>query len=398
LKKNLADLAIFGGERSSNTVMPVGQFNFPEWERIENMCEGVFERHYFTNHGVLAQALEKKLCSYLNVRNAVTLTNESISIMYVATALGLNGKVVVPALAPPSTVQSLIWCGLEPVFCDVDSDTFLVTPDLVRSVLEQQTVSAVLATHLWGEVCDTVGFDRLAEEYDIPVFYDASHAFGCSADNEHTIGGNGSAEILSFNASNVLNAGEGGVVATDDDDLAEKLRNLRSSYGRLENVDIPVNGDGRFSELQAGLALLSLEDLEKNIESNRSRKLRYREGLKSIEGVETLFDDVETKGNHQWIVVRITEADFGMGRNELADVMLAENIRLEKPCANGAYNFLFHADLYMPVLPVAESAFNNVLLLPSGEEVTLEFVDLICSIISIAHLNAKKITNKLNDV
>lgn len=397
MKKSLADLAIFGGEKAFANALPVGQLNFPEWEKIEEMCDGIFERHYFSNHSVLAQELEKQLCSYLNVRNAITLTNESISIMYAAMALGVDGKVVVPALAPLSTVQSLTWMGLETVFCDVDKGSFLLTPELVRPLLEQQTISAILATHLWGKVCDTDGFDRLAEEYQIPVFYDASQAFACGADNNQLLGGNGSAEIFSFNANNIINAGEGGFVATDDDDVAEKLRNLRSSYGRLKNVDIPVDGNGRFSELQAGLALLSFEDLEINIESNRKRKLRYIDKLKSVEGVDTSFAGVDTNSNHQWIVVTINEAEYGLSRDALMNILLTENIHLDKSYTNRSYMFSPYTNFDMPVFPVADSISNEVLLLPSGGEVTLDFVDLICSIILVAHENSKTISKKLND-
>jgi dTDP-4-amino-4,6-dideoxygalactose transaminase len=396
MKNSISDLAIFGGNKTFAEPLGFGQGNLPDWDKVVEMFSGVFERHYFSNHGVLAQEIEDKLCEYLNVRNAVTLTNGTIALTYCATALGLKGKVVVPALTHPATVQALSWSGLEPLFCDVDPRTYLITPELVSPILNKHEVSAILAVHLWGNICNTNGFEVVSEKYSIPVFYDAAHAFGCGFDG-NMVGSAGAAEIFSLNAENVLNSAEGGLVCTNDDELAIFVRNLRSSYGRRKVVPIPVKGNGRFSELQAGLALLSFDDLENNCINNRNRLHQYISMLSSVDGVEVMVQETQEKHNYQHVVLLINEECYGIDRDTLFRILTAENILLKKYFALGMhrcppYNL---NPLNNFVLPVTEQVSERVLLVPSGQVVTEDCVERVCAIITFSHKNAKEIKKRL---
>jgi len=392
MKHSLSDLAIFGGPRAFDALLPAGQTNLPEWAKVQEMFSGIFKRHYFSNHGILAQELEEKLCEYLNVRNAVTITNGTIALMHTAVALGLNGKVIVPALTHPATAQALSWAGLTPLFCDVDPHTLLITPELVEPIVRKHEASAVLAVHLWGGVCDVDGFEALSSKHSIPIFYDAAHVFGC---NPHgtMVGAAGAAEIFSFGADNILNAAEGGLACTNDDELAAVLRNLRSSYGRRKNVPIPVNANGRFSEFQAGLALLSFNDLEKNRIENRGRLNQYIDGLSDVDGIEVRAPDGREKHNCQDVVIIIDEASFGLPRDMLFKILVSENVSLKNHFSVGVHRRPPYSNDpdERSMMPVTDMVAGSVIMLPSGQVVTEKCVEKVCSIIMYAHNNAEEI-------
>ena len=100
MKRTISDLAISGGRKMFPEVLPVGQISVPAWSRFKAMADGIFDRRYYSNHGVLAQEFEEKLCSLLGVKHAVTTTNATIGLSLACKALGLpsGGRVIVPCL------------------------------------------------------------------------------------------------------------------------------------------------------------------------------------------------------------------------------------------------------------------------------------------------------------
>lgn len=396
MKTRLTDLAIFGGPAVFREPRQFGQMNLPDWDRVKTIFSGIFERHYFSNHGILAQALEERLCEYLGVRNAVTLTNGTIALMHTAVALRLKGKVVTPAFTHPATVQALYWAGLQPIFCDVDPESFLITPDLAKPLIKHADVSAILAVHLFGNICDIIGFDSLSSSFGVPVFYDAAHAFGCRG-GDRPVGSAGRAEIFSMNAAHVLNAAEGGVVCTDDDELAITVRNLRSSYGRRKVVPIPVKANGRFSEFQAGLALLSLDDYAKNHAHNQACLCKYADGLQDVDGVSLKLPDNCNGHNYEHVVLMINEQRFGISRDILARLLSAENVGLNNHFTRGVHQLPpFNTHLPQKAgFPVTEKIAAGILRAPSGQQVAEKDIERLCEVIAYIQENAQDIKTKL---
>src|SRR6185437_2581699 len=107
--------------------------------------------------------------------------NESAALMMAADAMGLSGKVILPRFAFAASTESLLWAGLEPVYCDIDSDSNQIEIDCLASLIDDE-VSAIMGVHLWGGACDTKGLAKIAASYGIQLYFDAAHAFGCTAD------------------------------------------------------------------------------------------------------------------------------------------------------------------------------------------------------------------------
>ena len=143
--------------------------------------------------------MDKRFADYLEVRNAICVTNGTVSLMVAAQALSLKGEVIVPAFTFPATVQSLYWAGLKPIFCDVDRQTHNINAELAKPLITDKT-SAILGVHLWGRACDPSGLAALCKRRNLILFFDAAHGIGCTFQGKK-IGGFGEVESFSFHAT-----------------------------------------------------------------------------------------------------------------------------------------------------------------------------------------------------
>ncbi|MDR2695080.1 MAG: aminotransferase class I/II-fold pyridoxal phosphate-dependent enzyme [Deltaproteobacteria bacterium] len=395
MKHSIHSLALLGGTPIFASPLPVGQINIPQWERFREKAGGVFERRYYTNYGALAVELEEKLCRLFQTRHCLAVTNATIGLSILCRALGLvpGDKVIVPAFTFAATVQALTWAGLEPVFCDVDAQSHCITPETVAPCLSVLGTAAILGVHLWGNACDIDGLARIARDCGLRVFYDAAHAVGCTRHGK-SIGGFGAGEVFSMHATKVLSSTEGGCIAVDDDDLAERIRNIRSEYGRRRHVPVPVTANGRFSEMQAAFGLLSLEDFPENCANNERRLRLYVEGLRDVPGIRFLLPTPGERHNFQYVVLEIDEARFGLSRDALVRVLEAENILARRYFVPGMHRcvpYVTQFPQYVDALPVTDALCEKVMQLPSGQRVTDGDIAAICELICFIRIHANKI-------
>ena len=189
------------------------------------------------------------------------MTNATIGLVMAAKALGLRGGVVVPSFTFIASAQALTWAGLEPVFCDVDPSTHQVTVETVGRALEAHRGSGVPITGILGVnsgevLARWVALEALADEHGLLLLFDSAQGVG-SAVGGRPLGGFGELEVFSFHATKILKQTEGGCVCTDDDDLAVRLRSLRSDDGGNTPVPGTALAAASFSEAQAAIGLIS---------------------------------------------------------------------------------------------------------------------------------------------
>lgn len=385
------DLAVLGAEPALPHRLRLGQHNFPSWERYEAAFRDIFERQYYTNHGPLAQALERRLAERLRVGHAICVTTATIGLALAAQALGVKGKVLVPALSHVQTAQSLAWAGAEPEFCDVCEETGHLTPDSVEPFL-RDGVTAMLAVNLWGGAADIPGLQRVAERTGIKLYIDSSQAFACEIGGT-PVGGFGRLEVISFHSSHILGAAEGAVICTDDDDLAAHVRNIRSNYGMGRVVPVGKTGNGRLSEAQAAIALMNLDDLPELLARNHRQFEAYRSHLEGIPGLQLVSPTGVSASNHQNVVCRVDAQRFGLSRDVLVSVLAAENVEAlgdfgigeqwRKAAWSGA------------PLPNAERWCKSMLQLPIGAQLDEGAVERIAARIRLAQRHAADVARKL---
>jgi dTDP-4-amino-4,6-dideoxygalactose transaminase len=388
--------ALLGAPPLFGEPIPVGQLYFPSWERYVESFRGIFERQYYTNQGPLAQELEKRLEAFLGVKHAICVTNATIGLMMAADAMGLAGKVILPSFSYIASAHSLTWAGLEPVFCDVDPRTHQLDA-LKAEALIDGDVSAIMGVNLWGGACDIAALTTLAAARGVQLYFDSAHAFGCRVGGV-SFGGFGRLEVFSFHATKILNATEGGCVTTNDDELAARLRNIRSSYGAVRPVEVVRTANARMSEAQAAVALMSLEDFDTNRERNEQLFDRYRTGLAGIPGIELVEPPGVSHTNYQYVVCRVDPPAFGLSRDALMTALRAENVLARRYFHPGIHRSIPYAEAperETRALPVTDELCATCIQLPTGALVSPAAIDRICDFVSRARAGAAAIQARL---
>lgn len=338
-----------------------------------------------SNDGPTVRQLEERICDTLGVRNAVAVCNGTIGLQIAAKALGLAGEVIMPSFTFVATAHALEWIGLRPVFVDIDPPTHNIDPKSIEDAITDRT-SAILGVHLWGMPCDISAIGAVAENRGLRVMYDASHAFGSSVGGSK-IGCFGACEVFSLHATKFIHTFEGGVITTNDDELAVKMRLMRN-FG-FEGYDMVVSAgiNAKMPEISAAMGLGCLEAVEESVAVNRRNYLLYAEQLRGLPGIALLPCDKTKQGNYQYVVVEVDEYACSCTRDELVGALHAENVLARKYFWPGCHRmepYLSAGERFAHVLPHTEKVAAGVVVLPTGHSVDETAVRRICEIIGRA--------------
>src|SRR5262249_42439885 len=391
-----ADLAIFGGEPAFSEKVYVGRPNIGNRERLLARISDILSRRWLSNNGCCVQELERRISEFLGVRHCIAVCNGTVALEIAAQSLGLTGEVIVPSFTFVATAHALEWLGLTPVFCDVDRRTHNIDPCRIEALITPRT-SAILGVHLWGRPCDVEALTRIAENYGLSLIFDAAHAFGCSHKGR-MIGNFGRLEVFSFHATKFFNTFEGGAIATNDDALATKVRAMKNFGFRGQEETIGVGTNGKMSEVSAAMGLTGLESLEEFVAVNQRNYERYQAELADVSGIHFVTFDERERHNYQYIVLEVDEALAQITRDQLLQILHAENIVARRYFYPGCHRVEPYRSRFPQAesfLPVTESLTNCVLVLPTGTAVTGNDVDRICQIIRLAVRENQKIGEEL---
>lgn len=382
MKNRVSDLAFFGGPPEFSGPLHVGRPNIGNRSSLLVRIDDILNRRWLTNQGVYVQRLELELASFLGVRHCIPICNGTIALEIAARALDLSGEVIVPSFTFIATAHALQWQGITPVFADIDVHTHNIDPSSVEKMITPET-TGIVGVHLWGRPCAIGVLSEIARKYRLKLLFDASHAFACSYGGQ-PIGAFGDAEIFSFHATKFFHTGEGGAIATNDDDLARKIRLMKNfGFSGYDRVVTPGT-NGKMSELSAALGLSGLECLDDFIERNRANYLEYQRELESVPGVSLIRYDPEEKHNYQYIVLTIDETKSRIGRDRLVTLLHAENVLARRYFYPGCHAMEPYRSTLHPTaapLPNTETLAQEVLTLPTGTAVGPLRIQRICHLL-----------------
>jgi dTDP-4-amino-4,6-dideoxygalactose transaminase len=395
-KQRVSDLALFGGRPAFEDALHVGRPNIGNRRVFRRRVDDIMERHWLTNGGPYVDDFERRIAKFTGVKHCIATSNATVALEIAIRALGMTGEVIVPSFTFVATVHALQWQGITPVFCDIDPATHNIDPGKVAELITSRT-SGILAVHLWGRPCPIAKLQLLAKRRGLALLFDAAHAFaskyrGC------TIGGFGEAEVLSFHATKFINAGEGGAVVTNNDDLASRSR-LMTNFG-FSGFDkvISIGTNAKMSELSAALGLTNLESIGRFSRVNRGNFELYGERLSDVGGVSVIGHDQKKEINHQYVVVEVDAVKAGLTRDQLLAVLQAENVLARRYFYPGVHRM----DPYRLKFPNAgrcllatEAVADRVLVLPTGTGVTRADIRKVCAIIRFAIAHSGEIQTAL---
>ncbi len=288
--------------------------------------------------GPKTAAFEKAFLDYLGAKYAVSLTSATAGMHLALMALGLDpgDEVITPSMTWGSTVNLLILLGLKPVFADIDRGTLMVTPETVREVISGRT-RAVIPVHFAGAPIDLDPFRALADERELILLEDAAHALGTRY-REEAVGSTGTA-VFSFHPIKNITTGEGGMVVTDDQELAEKVRILKfhglakdawQRYSRNGKSQVEIIMPGfkyNLTDIQSSLGLTQLARVE---ELNRKRgelSALYDQHLAGIEEIAHIQSPPYPHRNSYHLYIVLLDIDrLAITRDQFLEELKKRNI------------------------------------------------------------------------
>lgn len=398
MKNRLEDLALFGGTPAFEEKLFVGRPNIGDRQRLMERLNDVLDRRWLTNNGPYVQEFEQRIADMVGVRHCIAMCNATVALEIVIRAAGLKGEVIVPSMTFIATAHALQWQEITPVFCDIDPLTHTIDPNRVEALITPRT-TGIIGVHIWGRPCNIEALTDIARRRNLKLLFDAAHAFGCSY-RGRMIGNFGDAEVFSFHATKFLNSLEGGAVVTNDDDLATKVRLMRN-FG-FEDYDkvIYIGTNGKMNEMSAAMGLTSLESIDEFVSINYQNYKQYQQELRGIPGVQQVIYDETEKCNYQYIVLEIDEDLAGISRDQLVDILWAENVIARRYFYPGCHRMEPYRSYYPNaglLLPETERLVTRLLSLPTGTAVSPETISRICHIIRVAVANSEEIRERLRE-
>lgn len=279
--------------------------------RIDNLLE-----HGQYIMGPEVEELEGILASHVGVKHCITTSNGTVSLELALRALGVGpgDEVITVPFSWISTAEVIPWVGAIPVFVDIDPRFYTMNPELLEKAITAKT-KAIIAVSLYGQMPDMESINATADKYGIPVIEDAAQSFGASRNGTQSCGASTIGSTSFFPAKPFGCYGDGGALFTDDDDVAQKLREIRTHGGEFRHHHTQVGTNGRFDTLQAAILLAKWPHFHEEIQKRNELGTRYSDLLKnSASAPEVMEGNTHVYGQY---TVRVSASDRSNLQSEL---------------------------------------------------------------------------------
>jgi len=327
--------------------------------------------------------LEKKLKTVLKVRNLSIFNNGTIALLTALKSLDLpmGSEVITTPFTFAATPHCISWNALKPVFCDIEPNTMTIDAKKIENLITDDT-SAILPVHVYGFPCNVKKIDEIAKKHDLKVIYDGAHTFSTEI-NGRGIGTFGDITMFSFHATKLFNTLEGGCLTYKNDELKEKIYNLRNFGIKNEEEVVDIGINGKMNEIQASIGLLNLKLFKKEQIRRTKIKNLFIEQLKDIENLTILKMPENATDSCQYFPILI-EDNFPLTRDQIYENLKKYNIFTRKyfyPLCSDYEPYKNFESSSKSNLPVANDIKNKVLCLPYYGNLENKIIINICDIL-----------------
>lgn len=351
--------------------------SMPPFEEYVEEIKGLWESRWLSNRGAKSLEFEGMLRDYLKAPNVWLFANGHVALEVALQALDLKGEVITTPYTHCSTTHAIVRNGLTPVFCDVEEGHYTMNPELIEGLITERTC-AIIATHVYGFLCDVDAIEAIAEKHGLRVVYDAAHAFGVERDG---VGAAcfGDAAMFSTHVTKVFHTIEGGVVAYKDAQLFDSLQYL-VNFGFTSHEDVNFVGtNARMNEFEAAMGICNLRHIDGEVARRKAAGDRYYERLDGKSGVRLLEIPSNLKWNYAYFPVIF---DGLMNRDEVKAELAKAGIFARKYFYPSMDEAACYASLDVDSsLEVSHYASEHVLTLPMASDLTVADIDRICDVV-----------------
>lgn len=342
----------------------VTQPYLPPLEELIPYLENIWDSKILTNGGPFHSQFEQALCEYLGVEHLALFVNGTIALVTALQALRITGEVITTPFSFVATSHSLLWNGIKPVFVDISPDTLNLDPAKIEAAITPHT-TAIMPVHCYGHPCDIDAIQKVADNYNLRVIYDAAHAFAVQ-DSGGSILRHGDLSVLSFHATKVFSTFEGGAIICPDSKTKLRIDQLKN-FGFVDEVTVVAPGiNGKMSELNAAIGLLQLKHVGQAIAMRKEIDTIYRGLLKDMQSIRCMPEASAKMANYSYFPI-LVESDFPISRDALYQRLRDNNVfarRYFYPLISDFPMYRGMPSAHRENLPVATDAALKVLCLP----------------------------------
>lgn len=342
--------------------------------------------------GPRAIHFEKVFADYIGVKHAISVSSCTAALHLAMRVLNIKpgDEVIVPVFTFAATANAPLFCGAKPVFADINEKTFNISPEDILNRITRKT-KAIIPVHYGGQPCDMKEILEIAEDYKLYVVEDCAHSLGAEYKGEKT-GNLGVMGCFSFYPTKILTTFEGGMITTNDKDLAGRLGILRG-HGMTKSASereseatwyydvVDLGYNYRLNEVQAALGISQLKRVEEGIERRIEAAHYYTKKLSSpaLRGIIPPYEALDRSHIFHLYAIKIQKDVAGITRDELFTKLLGNEIE-----ASVHYTPLHLLSFYKKFLdgksntfPVAEQVYEQILSLPLFPTLTKKNIDFI---------------------
>ncbi|WP_407360794.1 DegT/DnrJ/EryC1/StrS family aminotransferase [Microbacterium sp. LBN7] len=345
----------------------------------------VIESGYLTQ-GAKTAAFEEAVRGYTAARHAAAVSSATTGLHLALVALGVQpgDEVVIPGFSFPATANAVIQQGATPVFVDIDEATFNLDPALLDAAVTDRT-RAIMPVHAFGLCADMDAINAVAARHELPVLEDAACALGGTYGGRHA-GTLGTAGVYSFHPRKIITTAEGGMITTDDDELAKRIAVLRAHgavRGELYMEFVEAGFNYRLSDVHAAIGLAQMTRIDDIVSGRRRAASELTSRVSGIEGVQVPTEPAGTAHTFQSYVVLL---DDGIDRDEVIRRMRTRDIETTLGTYGMHLQPYFRERFGIPdeALPHTTRAHHQALTLPLYPQLTEGDMDAIADALRLS--------------
>ena len=329
-------------------------------------------------HGKEVEAFEKEFAQYLGAKHGVAVVNgtAALDVALKALRIGPGDEVITTPFTFIASANSILFQGAKPVFADIDPKTYNLDPNEVLEKITDKT-KAIVVVHLYGQPADMKAFKEIAEDHKLYLIEDCAQAHGAEFEGQK-VGTFGDIAAFSFYPTKNMTTGEGGMVVTNNDELAKKADLIRN-HGQAEKyLHVELGYNLRMTNIAAAIGRAQLKKLDGWNKKRIENAKLLSEGISKIDGLTPPYVDERVKHVFHQYVIKVEE-EFPLNRDELMAKLREKGIGSAVHYPSPVHQQPFYQKLGYPkdICPNAIEASKKVLSLPAHPAVSEEDIDYI---------------------